>query len=395
MAMLSSTSLSAAPGEAATCDVRIRNNGSVVDQFTVSVVGEAGEWATIAPSTVSLFPGAEGVVTVAFVPPRASSTPTGEVPFGIRVESKEDAEGSVVEEGILAVGAFEDVFAELAPRTSRGKRRARHELALDNRGNGRVSAVLTGGDQGNDVRIAFDPPGLAAEPGTAVFSTVRVSARKRFLRGPSQTRPFTVLVEPEGGMPIALDGTFVQEPVLPRWLPRALMALLLLAALLAGLWFAFLRPEIESAAKDAVQDELAAPENRPALTPATATGSAGSSGGAESSGGAPAVRSAGTNIDGRLFLTAPGSTAFAVPDGRVLGLTDIVLQNPGGNTGTLSVQRDGTVLLVVALENFRDLDYHFVTPIVFTSGQKLELVATCSSPSCTPGLYFNGVLTEQ
>lgn len=392
--MLSSDALSVSPGEAATCDVRIRNNGSVVDQFTVSVVGDASDWASIAPPSVSLFPGAESVVVVTFVPPRRSSTPTGEVPFGIRVESKEDAEGSVVEEGTLAVGAFGDVFAELVPRTSRGKRGARHELAVDNRGNGRVSTVLSGADPGNDLRIAFEPPGVAADPGTAAFSTVRVAARKRFLRGSSQTRPFSVVVEPEGGHPIALDGTFVQDPVLPRWLPRAVMALLLLALLLGGLWFAFLQPEIESAAKDAVEDELAAPENRPALTPATATGSSGSSGGGDS-GSAPAVRSSGTNIDGRLFLNAPGSTAFAVPEDKVLGLTDIVLQNPGGNTGTLSVQRDGTVLLVVALENFRDLDYHFVTPVVFTAGQKLELVATCSSPACTPGLYFSGLLTEQ
>ncbi len=46
----------------------------------------------------------------------------------------------------------------------------------------------------------------------------------------------------------------------------------------------------------------------------------------------------------------------------------------------------------IGLGNFRDLDYHFVAPIVFTAGQKLVLAADCTSPGCTPGAYFAGFL---
>ena len=99
-------------------------------------------------------------------------------------------------------------------------------------------------------------------------------------------------------------------------------------------------------------------------------------------------------IAGRLFLNGAGTTAFEVPSGSTLQVTDIVLQNPTGDTGSLQIRRDGTALLVVELGNFRDLDYHFVAPIVFTPGQKLELAAECTSGACTPGAYFAGYVTK-
>ena len=385
------------PGETVDCDVRVRNTGSVVDQFTVSVVGDAAEWAVVEPSMLSLFPGAEGTATVRFTAPRAADTQAGEVHFGVKVASKEDAEGSVVEEATLHVGAFHDLFAELTPRTSRGSRGAKHELALDNRGNARAGAVLNGVDPDNRLVVSFSPPALAVDAGSAVFSQVRVQPRKRFLRGPDRSHPFRVVVEPDDAPPLIVDGTFVQQARIPRWVPRAFLALLLLAALLAGTWFAFLRPEIKSLAKDEVKEQLNAPENRPAISGGGGGGSAAGGGTTATtvagSGAGAAPAAVGTPIDGRLFLTSAGTTDYTVPDNRTLQLTDVVLQNPAGNTGTLQIQRDGNALLVVALDNFRDLDYHFVTPIVFTAGQKLQLVATCTSAGCTPGAYFSGTLT--
>jgi hypothetical protein len=108
--------------------------------------------------------------------------------------------------------------------------------------------------------------------------------------------------------------------------------------------------------------------------------------GSGAAGGAP--------IDIRLFLTEKGATSYEVPAGATLQVTDIVLQNPSGDTGALQVRRNGTALLVQELANFRDLDFHFVAPIVFTAGQKLEISADCTSATCTPGAYFLGFLVR-
>jgi hypothetical protein len=81
-----------------------------------------------------------------------------------------------------------------------------------------------------------------------------------------------------------------------------------------------------------------------------------------------------------------------VPAGQSLDLTDIFFENPGGDTGPMSLERNGSPLLVLELANFRDLDEHFDTPIVFPGGSQLQLDVACTSPACTPGAYFTGRL---
>ncbi len=82
-----------------------------------------------------------------------------------------------------------------------------------------------------------------------------------------------------------------------------------------------------------------------------------------------------------------------MPSGRTLRVTDIVLQNPSGNTGSLRVKRGDQVLLEVGLENFRSQDFHFVTPITFTSEQRLILEGQCTTGECTPSALFSALLS--
>ncbi len=251
---LSEKTFEVLPGAVATCTVTVKNTGTVVDQFTIDILGDPAAWTAAEPGTLSLFPGAEGTTTVFFRPPRAPETPTGELPFGVRARSQEDPAGSAVEEGVLVVGAYQDAFAELVPRTSRGSRGATHELAVDNRGNSRLNADVTAGDQDQLLRFDVDPPGLVVEPGTAGFAKVRVKPRSRFWRGQPKTRAFKVAVQGEGGPPILLDGSLLQEALLPRWLIPALLGLLAALILLAVLWLTVLQPAIKSAATAALED---------------------------------------------------------------------------------------------------------------------------------------------
>ncbi|MDP8971339.1 MAG: hypothetical protein M3N52_12760, partial [Actinomycetota bacterium] len=259
-ASLSGTALAVEPGESVDCELQVRNTGRVVDQFTFEVLGDAAPWATVEPESLSLFPDGDGTARVTFAPPRLPQTPAGAVPFAVKVVSHEDPDGTVAEEGVLEVGGFADATAELIPRTSRGRRGGRHDLAFDNRGNQLVDAQLLASDPDNLLTFELAPASLVAEPGTAVFSKVRVRPKHRLWRGQPASHPFQVLVEPQHGVPLAVDGTYLQEPVIPRWLPRALLALLALLLLLVALWFALLRPVVRSAARDAVAEEVAQAE---------------------------------------------------------------------------------------------------------------------------------------
>src|SRR6266498_2584641 len=147
IARLSTPQLTVDPGGEAILEVLVRNNGRIVDEYTLEMLGEAAAWAVVDPPTISLFPGTDGTVRVTIHPPRASTTGARAVPFGVRIWSSEDHDSSVTEEGVLEVTAFADTIAELLPSTSRGSRRGVHEIAVDNRGNVPLSAEIVALDQ--------------------------------------------------------------------------------------------------------------------------------------------------------------------------------------------------------------------------------------------------------
>jgi hypothetical protein len=410
---LSEKTIEVLPGAVATCTVTVKNTGTVVDQFTIDILGDSAAWTAAEPATLSLFPGAEETTTLFFRPPRAAGTPTGELPFGVRARSREDPAGSAVEEGVLVVGAYQDTFAELVPRTSRGSRGATHELAVDNRGNSRLNATVTAGDQDQLLRFDVEPPGLVVDPGTAGFAKIRVKPRKRFWRGQPKTRAFKVAVQGEGGPPILLDGSLLQEAVLPRWLIPALLAVLVALIALTVIWLTLLQPAIKSAATQALEDAGITPlptqagggaaTPKPA-TPAPAVTAAPATPGPTPPPGetptpaptptpvptpAPPPVGEGVPGDGRLAVdgTYPNSTTFS----KVYYLTDLVFANPGGKSGPLKLKRGSLDLITLRLENFRDLDFHYVTPIVIQPGENLVLVVSCSGGgTCDPSVYFSG-----
>lgn len=394
--------LPAVPGAPATIQVRIRNAGTVVDQFDLSVIGDAQGWATVDPPTLSLFPGAEGSATVTFVPPRSPQVAAGPMPFGLRVQSKEDPTGSVVDEGTLDVEPFTDAFAELVPRTSRGSGGATHDLAVDNRGNVALQTAISAIDADRLLNFELRPPALTAAPGTAAFAKVDVKPRKRFWRGASVTRPFQVQVDVPGGTPLVVEGSLLQLPILPPWTLRALaVALVLLVAGAVG-WTALIKPAIESTAREQAEDVLAEAGITPLPSGAGpggaspsptnggggATASPGASGspGASTSPSSPPGPGGATPADGRLVL---GSTPLSPASGKTLYLTDLVFSNPSDTAaGELRLERSGQPLLVLELKNFRDLDYHFVTPIVVNDGQQMQLV--CPSGCDGAAVYYSG-----
>ncbi len=237
--VLQPVSVSVIPGEMVVTTVRIRNTGSVVDQFSVSLVGQPSAWTTVVPAVLSLFPGAEGTVDLHLAPPRAPGVGFGPVPFGVRVVASEDDEQTTVEEGEVDLRPYVDMSAKLTPRTSESKRKAHHEVVLDNRGNSAVDVEVEAGDP--DELLAFEvrPRVVTIQGGQTARVAVNVAARSGFARGPDKHRPFQVVVNHGPDRPpIVLDGAMVQKASMPKFivpLLAAVVALAVLAAVLPGL----------------------------------------------------------------------------------------------------------------------------------------------------------------
>ncbi len=246
------------PGAEATCSVRIENTGSVVDGILLDVLGDAGEWTSVEPAEVNLLPGASAAAKIVFKPPRASELAPGEVPFGLRAMSREDPDGSKIEEGTVRVGEFSELDTSLVPKSATGRRSARYRLIVENRGNRFEHLSIEAIDP--DVKLAFNsrPGNFDAPPGTATFVRLTATPRKRFFKGPSRTLPFEVTAIPEGGEPVKTPGVMLEKQILPEWLLPMLGIAVLAAGLLLALWLTVLRPIVHSAVTAAADAHSAA-----------------------------------------------------------------------------------------------------------------------------------------
>ncbi len=405
------------PGEQRSIQVSVRNVGNVVDVLRLEALGQSSRWVEIEPRELRLLPGADGVATVTFHPPRDASVAAGRTPFAVRATSAQEG-NATVEEGQVEVLPFLSVVAEMVPHTVRGRRRARTELAVDNRGNVGIDLTAAGGDADGAVEVDVRDRQIRCDPGAAVLTRVDIRPVSTFWRGPVKTLPFKIDLSDTGGNTRSVEGAVVQEPLLPKWFVKAVVGALLAVLALVILWFTLLRPAVESSAGEAAEKEVqsqAAGIKADAVEAAKAATAAGGSGaGRTQEAVEQAAESAaqtqidealeagtfvakGDPIDFRLDIdpaTSDAATRSFV--GRVFSMTDVVLQNPRGDKGTIRIRRGADIVLEVGLENFRDLDYHYVTPLVF-DGVDLRIDVDCRNEAgpCTPAVSFGGFVKPE
>ncbi|GAB2719799.1 COG1470 family protein [Kitasatospora kifunensis] len=416
--------LTVSPGGVVTTTLTVRNETDVVEAYALEVVGDCAPWTTVEPARVSLYPGTSETVTVRLAPPRSPDVRAGEFPLGIRVLPAEHPELVTVPETTVTVTPFHELRAAIAPRRRRGWLRARYRTSVRNLGNAATTVTFTPGQAGEDLRFGVAPDRLRLQPGESAEARLRVRTRKLIWFGKPVTWPFEVAVSREAGAdeqqagagkpggersadqrPV-LDGEFVQLSIFPKWLLALLAALL--ALLLA--WFALVRPTVQSSAKQAAQqavDQKAAALSPPPSAAATPPGSTGgATGGAtggqgQQPGGQPGSSpgNPGNGSDPGSGLAVPGTGqqssttidvqtaggaatvgSYQVPHGKVFGITDIVAANFQGDQGLLTIKFGDQTITTIALETFRNQDYHWVTPIEVSEDQTVTASVTCQLP---------------
>ncbi|MEV0575535.1 hydrolytic protein [Streptomyces sp. NBC_01463] len=423
------------PGAGATTTLTVRNDGDIVEAYTLEVVGDCAAWATVEPARVSLYPGTSETVTVRLAPPRSHEVAAGEVPLGVRVLPAEHPESVAVPEATVVVEPFHELRTKLEPGRRRGWLGARFRTSVQNRGNTPVDVVFGGKQAGEELRLAFAPERRSLKPGESADAGLRVRARKLIWFGAPVTWPFEAAVaESEGAgaegeqreRPEPLPGEFAQLPLLPKWL------LIVLAALIALLlaWFALVRPAVRSTAKEAgakaaQEENRQTPQGGAAAGGATGggtggaqgegqgqtagTGQTGSGGAADGGSGSTGGGTANTQqssetIDVQTGAGAKKDGTYRVPEGKVFGVTDIVVANFQGDEGVLTISFGERKITTIALETFRNQDYHWVTPIRIPENAAVTASVTCSKPGtpatgtqaseCHQVLNVSGVLSD-
>jgi len=383
------------PGTETQCAITVRNAGSVVESYHLDVLGPASGWTNVDPPDLTVFPGTEGHAMVTFRPPRATHAKAGPVPYAIRVMPSEHPETTSVPEGTATLMPFAETTGEITPHTSRGRRSGVHHVAIDNRGNSPLTIGLSAVDPDGALDFAIRPLGEVLPPGRTMLATVVARHRGLLWRGQPISRPFQVLAATgEGQTPVMLEASAVQAPIFSKALLRLLLMLLALAVALAALWLFVLRPVVESTARDAVaapvaaakkeataakQDAAAAGAKADQAAKAAGTGANGAGTGS-GSGAAAATTPSRQRLATVTALNATNTSAITVPAKTTLSITDLVLQNPQGDLGRVDLIVAGDTLLTLSLNNFRDIDYHYVEALQVPAGKKVELKVVCQKP---------------
>lgn len=233
LATIDPANLQVEAGAATSLVVRVRNRGTIVDQFDIAVVGPTAPWATVDPPSLRLFPDKEGEARVTFSPPRAPDPAADTYPFGIAVRAASDASASTVEEGRIVVAPFVQLASEIVPQTSRGSRSGSHDVTIQNVGNSVAEVSIKASDPDRLLNFEVLPERAGLRPGGSATIHTRVKPKTTFWLGSPKRVPFAVQIDEPAAGSFQIPATLEQRAIIPGWVKPA--GGLLIAAIAAVL----------------------------------------------------------------------------------------------------------------------------------------------------------------
>jgi hypothetical protein len=218
LATIEPSELQVDAGQETSLLVRVRNRGTIVDQFDIRVVGPTSHWATVDPASLRLFPDKEGEARVTFRPPRAPDPMADNYPFGIAVRAASDASASTVEEGHVAVAPFVQLTSEVVPQTSRGVFSGSHDVTVHNIGNAVAEVTVQASDPDRLLSFEVVPSRAGLKPGGSATVRARVKPKSTFFMGGAKRIPFSIQVDEPNAGSYQIPATIEQRPIVPGWI---------------------------------------------------------------------------------------------------------------------------------------------------------------------------------
>ncbi|MBI4885253.1 MAG: hypothetical protein HY826_14490 [Actinobacteria bacterium] len=386
-----------APGSTAVLQLTVVNLADTTDTFVLTPSGMAAAWTTIEPAAITLFGGTQQVVAVEVRPPLLPSTTAGPTLLSVRIVPNSDPDDVRGAETTIVIGGSHNRRLDVLQPAQRGRHGATFEMMLENRGNSFASCRLKVVDPSGRVEGEFDPPAAGVEPGASTLIRLKLRAKGLQWERRPRTLPFRIEADQTGTPTATTSATFVQIPIVPERLFGRVVAGAGAVALLAAAWFAVARPAIREAAEKAVNDRQPVPvstisgDTSDNSTPIVVASTL------------PPIGEIGSPTLIPLAMVVPqGQTVeqrFSVPTGQHLQVTDLIVQNPNADQGTLTIRRNDVVLFTYRLDNiFTDVGIPLVTPIEFLSGEDLVVSVTCvgvgdqTLGNCAPQVIASGLI---
>jgi hypothetical protein len=217
LATIEPSNLNVDAGSEASLVVRIRNRGTIVDQFDIHIVGPTAGWAVVDPPSLRLFPDKEGEARVTFRPPRAPEPNADTYPFGVAVRAAADPTAATVEEGHIVVAPFVQLASQVAPQTSRGSMSGTHTLTVKNIGNAVAEVTVSASDPDQLLNFDVAPQRVGLRPGGAGTVRATVKPKSTFFMGGAKRVPFQLQIDEPNAGSYQVPATLEQRPLIPGW----------------------------------------------------------------------------------------------------------------------------------------------------------------------------------
>ncbi|MDP2291821.1 MAG: hypothetical protein Q8M22_11585 [Actinomycetota bacterium] len=385
-----------APGTVAVLQLTVVNLGDTTDTFVLTPSGMAAAWTTINPATITLFGGTQQEVSIEVFAPLLPSTTAGPTSLSIRIVPQSDPDDVRSAETTLNIAGSFDRRLDVLQPAQRGRRGATYEMMLENRGNTLASCRLHLVDPSGRVEADFDPPAAGVEPGASTL--VRMKLRTKGLQWERRPRtvPFRIDADQPGSPTATATATFVQSPVIPERVLGRLLGLAALVALAIVGWVGVVKPAIRDAADEAVREATPATTTTLASTTDPVTGSTVV---ATTLPDEPEGVIVNIPLPVAVGVGQTDANRYTVPAGQRLQVTDIIVQNPNIDQGSLLILRDAVTLYTFNLANiFGDTSAPLITPIEFLPGEQLVVQVTCAGltdstlTTCSQNVFVSGLL---
>jgi hypothetical protein len=184
------------PGQIATTELTVSNQGGIVETYDIAVLGPAAAWVTTDPLSVSLFPGDEQDVTVTFQPPMTSRIVAGEYALGFKVTSQVRPEGTATTESVVTVPPFYRFRIVQAQSAYTVRTKATTLVRVVNEGNSTVTYGVKADDPEGFLSVKPKDPTVTLAPGESRWIEINVKVAPKIIGSGFETRSFIISVTP-------------------------------------------------------------------------------------------------------------------------------------------------------------------------------------------------------
>ncbi|NWG15507.1 MAG: FHA domain-containing protein [Chloroflexi bacterium] len=227
-----------APGAHTAAELSITNTSEEQHSYVVSVDGMPADWVRIDRPRLTIDPGEMSQVLINFRPLRRSTSKPGDYPVTVTVAHADDVNAKLEAQfkvRVLAFGGF-----GMALDSKRIHSGERFRLHLHNQGSAVLPLTIGGRDRDEKLRFNILVPQVSLAPGQRLTVQGEIKPRNAALFGKPRRYPFDLIARSNDAAHflVAVRGQFVEKPLLPSWMPFALvggLGLLLLTVIVGGL----------------------------------------------------------------------------------------------------------------------------------------------------------------